>query len=883
MKKCLAYLLIFALLAGSIICYADEVEDGEFEIILEDGEDHTENEPDIEIGEDGILFDETDEDISLDLSLSDIDNDENILMEDNIPSIENNLNNEIRTNTNTSNREKCPNSVFYSPLIDRHTSEPYGGFIPYREISESSNTYAHLAQDYWSENSDVMAIYTGTVYDYRNNYGPPKDGAGMYIILRHEIDGFEFFSEYQHLQSIEPQFLAKGKRVEGGEKIAQKGGSGFGISNHYNPHLHLIIVSGMSQVTQLWVKQFSKYTDEYGVVDIYRENQKSERPYLIKNSVTYYNPEKILNGEFVLGPRITHIGLMDKTVYASKNEMIEATFEPANAAYRVVKWSTSDASKCDVSDDGLLIPKEKGSVVISCKALDGSGKTASCTVTVTNFKLNKDKLDMYIGQTFTLEGWVGKTCVDCTFKSSNSKVVSVDKKTGIIKAKKQGEATITATSVVSKSTDSCDVIVHQKPTAANITEGKEKTLSIGDTMGLSVCFTPENALARVTYESSDSNVVRVISSENEKCIIRAQAEGSATITAKVGGFPDFSKKQKNPKINITVEFPKDHVTINDVTFPDKAFRNYVSKKYDLDGDEKLSSKERNAVKKLDVSGMRIGELKGIEYLTNLQTLECQQNNLKNLDVRYNKQLVCLTCYGNKIKSLDLSRNTKLKELYVGDCIDGGGGNLLTKLDLSQNKKLKILSCSFNKIKELDISKNVSLIEFRGNNNMLTKMTLGNNGKLETFIIPGNKIKKIDISGCTKLKENLMYAIITDSYWPNAITFWAGDDASGFVIDKNIQMISGGKVVYKSGEATSLSFKKKSMKVKIDECGYFGKMIATKPVGTVVSDGRWKSSNPEVLEVDEFDGWYSANQNGTVTVTYTSTKGKKASIKVIVKR
>jgi len=431
MKRFFLLFLVFAVLMGSITCIADDdsaevsidVEEDENDLVTEEIEEPVE-EVDFLLGED--LSSEVDWSLEEYTLFDLVGSETDILAPEAQEDIETkDIEAVYASNNIASNGEKCPNSVFYVPLKDRHTSEPYGGFIPLRDISESSNTTAHLAQDYWSDYSDIMAIYDGSVYDYHNSY---SGGAGMYIVLQHNIDGFIFYSEYQHLSSIEPSFKKKGQPVQAGTKIATKGGSGYGRSDGYGQHLHLIIASGISRTGQLWTSQFSKYTDEYGNADHYGVNEKSERSFFIINGVTYYNPEKILNGNYIIGPRITNISLNEDTVSISEQKKLSPVFEPSNAAYKTVAWSTSDAEICEITNDGVLKPKKDGKVTITCAALDGSGVTASCVISVISLQLNKENLDMYIGQTFTLEGEIGKANVDCSFKSSNSKVVSVDKK-----------------------------------------------------------------------------------------------------------------------------------------------------------------------------------------------------------------------------------------------------------------------------------------------------------------------------------------------------------------------------------------------------------------------------------------------------------------------
>ncbi|MBO7139923.1 MAG: hypothetical protein J6W19_05040 [Prevotella sp.] len=132
--------------------------------------------------------------------------------------------------------------------------------------------------------------------------------------------------------------------------------------------------------------------------------------------------------------------------------------------------------------------------------------------------------------------------------------------------------------------------------------------------------------------------------------------------------------------------------IDSKNFPDANFRNYVSSTIDTDRNSFLSTKERNIIKKMDVSNMNIESLKGIECFDDLEQLSCSFNRLKTVDLSNNTKLKSLNIYGNQLTELDLSQNTLLENLY---CYE----NQLTTLDLSQNKKLQAVNIAKNLIRD----------------------------------------------------------------------------------------------------------------------------------------------------------------------------------------
>ena len=152
------------------------------------------------------------------------------------------------------------------------------------------------------------------------------------------------------------------------------------------------------------------------------------------------------------------------------------------------------------------------------------------------------------------------------------------------------------------------------------------------------------------------------------------------------------------------------VTIDETTFPDAVFRQYVLDTIDTDKDEILETEEISIVTDIYVSYESITSLKGVEYFTFLKTLYCGGNQLMSLDVSKNEALSELDCYGNQLTSLDVSKNGALSELK---CYR----NQLTSLDVSKNEALTELLCYGNRLTSLDVSKNSMLTVLNCNSNI----------------------------------------------------------------------------------------------------------------------------------------------------------------------
>ena len=206
------------------------------------------------------------------------------------------------------------------------------------------------------------------------------------------------------------------------------------------------------------------------------------------------------------------------------------------------------------------------------------------------------------------------------------------------------------------------------------------------------------------------------------------------------------------------------VPIDDKTFPDAKFLEYVGQ-FD-DGDGRLSEAERNAVTEITVNRKEIASLAGIEYFPKLTKLECGNNNLPELDVSKNTELLDLDCSYNQLTDLNISGATALKTLICDqnrltrlDICDSSEltylsckYNQITELDLSQNTQLQGLYCTNNDLSTLDVSKNPNLTSLDCEHNWLTTLELKTNTKLEYLRCAYNRLTSLDVSSNTALRD-----------------------------------------------------------------------------------------------------------------------------------
>ncbi|EHJ02125.1 Ig domain protein group 2 domain protein [Clostridium sp. DL-VIII] len=222
-----------------------------------------------------------------------------------------------------------------------------------------------------------------------------------------------------------------------------------------------------------------------------------------------------------------------------KTGTFTVTVGPSNASNKGVTWKSSNTKVATVDANGKLTAVGAGSATITCTASDGSGKSATCVVTVTpaivkatSVKLNTNKLNWTVGKTGTFTATVAPSNASnkgVTWKSSNTKIATVSSN-GKLTAVGVGSGTITCTaSDGSGKSATCTLTVTNPLT--KVTSVALNTANLNWTVGKTGTFTvtvgPSNASNKgVTWKSSNTKVATVYA--NGK--LTAVGAGSATIT-----------------------------------------------------------------------------------------------------------------------------------------------------------------------------------------------------------------------------------------------------------------------------------------------------------------------------------------------------------------
>lgn len=170
--------------------------------------------------------------------------------------------------------------------------------------------------------------------------------------------------------------------------------------------------------------------------------------------------------------------------------------------------------------------------------------------------IGKKKLNMYAGQTYKFKN------KKYSWKSSKKSIVLVDRK-GRIKAKKPGNAKITASLKVGKKTKKavCNIKVGRYATGIKLSSADTIVLKVGQTSMVNAKVMPDKVLYNdIEYSSDNVNVVTVDSSGT----IRPVSKGTASVSMTTKAVNSKGKKitksvtvvvTEDPDIDVVTDIP----------------------------------------------------------------------------------------------------------------------------------------------------------------------------------------------------------------------------------------------------------------------------------------------------------------------------------------
>ena len=179
----------------------------------------------------------------------------------------------------------------------------------------------------------------------------------------------------------------------------------------------------------------------------------------VTDTYTYYTNSASL---------VTSLTMSENTLTLESGSTVQlsVTATPSDAFNSSVIWTSSDESVATVYANGFVTAVAGGTCTITATAVDGSGKTATCEVTViqlvTNITLSHTSLTLKLDGYQKLTATVlpdNATNKEVTWSSSDENVAEVTK-TGGVAAIGEGECTITCTATDGSGVSAtCSVVV----------------------------------------------------------------------------------------------------------------------------------------------------------------------------------------------------------------------------------------------------------------------------------------------------------------------------------------------------------------------------------------------------------------------------------------
>ena len=179
------------------------------------------------------------------------------------------------------------------------------------------------------------------------------------------------------------------------------------------------------------------------------------------------------------------------------------------------------------------------------------------------------------------------------------------------------------------------------------------------------------------------------------------------------------------------------------------FEEIILSSFDFDGDGKLSAEEAARITDLTLTMSDeeerepITSLKGIKSFVNLVNLDCDCNNITELDLSGLEKLEYVDCSYNLITTINVSDCKSLKWLYAYS-------NKLEKLYVTGCDSLMFLQAYNNSLKEIDITGFSEMIYLDLRLNDLKEAKFSNCPKLQIAAIGSNKIMSLDLAGLPEL-------------------------------------------------------------------------------------------------------------------------------------
>lgn len=191
-----------------------------------------------------------------------------------------------------------------------------------------------------------------------------------------------------------------------------------------------------------------------------------------------------------------------------EEEKLTATIKPNDATYKQVEWSSSNTNVASIDENGRITANTVGTARITCKAVDGSGKQATCSVTVeetvviaeinsTNFP-DKNFRNYLLAQSYGQDGKLtDEEIKDVTSMAVDNKSIKSMEGIGFFTA-------LTKLNCSHNNLTALDVSMNTALTSLTCGYNKLATLDVSKNTSLTALWCDHNLLASLNVQGNDN-------------------------------------------------------------------------------------------------------------------------------------------------------------------------------------------------------------------------------------------------------------------------------------------------------------------------------------------------------------------------------------------
>ena len=265
--------------------------------------------------------------------------------------------------------------------------------------------------------------------------------------------------------------------------------------------------------------------------------------------------------------------------------------------------------------------------------------------------------------------------------------------------------------------------------------------------------------------------------------------------------------------------PPGYTCIPDNNFEQYLITNGIDSEATLDG--QILTSDINTRQILDVTGVGISDLTGIQDFAALQTLTCPNNSLTSLGLSSNTMLLTLNCNNNLLTSIDVMGCNSLNYITCTDndltTLDlSNKGNLeqvratnnpnLSSLDLSSSNFLRVLIANSTSISDLDLSSKTNLQYLECSDGNLSSLLIGAAPSLYHLLVNNNQLTTLDLTSCGQPVTALTVIINCDDNLLNELNIKNGDNTridTFSALNNNLTCITVDDDVYSTTNWTNI--------------------------------------------------------------------------------